>query len=301
MTDSQATQTQNKTQLKGETYTLLLSIIEAHFPIFAFFTVAALGALHAYFYSLVVAAVFLVFWFVIRGRFVELKRTAAYKNLALTSLFITSLFSLIFLALQTTSPSHVAIILFLQVLFSYLFLGRKPGEVLDKNHLIGVVLMTFGAIIILFPNKFTLNLGDGLALLAAIIAPFANLYQKRARSFVSSETILMVRTLIALPFIYLLAFYFESTPSWQMIQTQWLWILLTGGLVFFISKMLWVEALHLLPITKVNALYAFSPLLTILLAYWYLDDVPTWAQILGGVPIVLGSYFITQKQLPIKR
>lgn len=296
MTDSQATQTQNKTQLKGETYTLLLSIIEAHFPIFAFFTVAALGALHAYFYSLVVTAVFLVFWFVIRGRFVELKRTAAYKNLALTSLFITSLFSLIFLALQTTSPSHVAIILFLQVLFSYLFLGRKPGEVLDKSHLIGVVLMTLGAIIILFPNKFSLNLGDGLALLAAIIAPFANLYQKRARAFVSSETILMIRTLIALPFIYLLAHLFETTPSWQMIQAQWLWIVLTGGLVFFISKMLWVEALHLLPITKVNALYAFSPLLTLLLAYWYLEDTPTWAQILGGLPIVIGSYFITQKQ-----
>lgn len=301
MSDSQTIHTRNKSQLKGEAYTLLLSIIEAHFPIFAFFTVAALGALHAYFYSLVVAAVFLVFWFIMRGKFVELKRTESYKHLALTSLFITSLFSLIFLALQTTSPSHVAIILFLQVLFSYLFLGRKPGEVLDKNHLFGVVLMTIGAIIILFPNKLTLNLGDGLALLAAIIAPFANLYQKRARSFVSSETILMVRTLIALPFIYLLALYFEATPSWQMIQAQWLWIVLTGGLVFFISKMLWVEALHLLPITKVNALYAFSPLLTILLAYWYLDDTPTWAQILGGVPIVLGSYFITQKQVPVKR
>lgn len=302
MPHSKATQqTQDKSQLKGEAYTLLLSIIEAHFPIFAFFTVVALGALHAYFYSLIVAAILLVTWFLIRGKLSELKRTDAYKNLALTSLFITSLFSLIFLALQTTSPSHVAIILFLQVLFSYLFLGRKPGETLSKGHLMGVMLMTLGAIIILFPNKFTLNLGDGLALLAAIIAPFANLYQKRARASVSSETILMVRTLIALPFIYLLALYFEPVPSWQMIQSQWLWLVLTGGLVFFVSKMLWVEALHLLPITKVNALYAFSPLLTLLLAYWYLDEMPTWAQILGGVPIVIGSYFITQKQLPINR
>lgn len=285
----------HKNQHKGEAFALTLSVLEAHFPIFAFFTVTALGALYAYFYSLLIGTLLLIVWFIARGKLNELKRTDAYKDLALTSLFITSLFGLIFVALQTTSPSHVAIILFLQVLFSYLFLGRRPGETLSKAHLIGVVLMSAGAIIILFPNSLTLVLGDGLALLAAIIAPIANLFQKRARARVSSETILMTRNLIGLPFIYLLAISFEAQPSWQLIKTQWLWLFLTGFLIFFISKILWVEALHLLPITKVNALYAFSPLLTLVLAYFYLDEVPTWSQVLGGLPIIIGSYFITQK------
>ncbi|KUJ75827.1 hypothetical protein AVO42_11160 [Thiomicrospira sp. XS5] len=291
---------QHKNQLKGEAYSLALSILEAHFPIFAFFTVSALGALHAYFYSLLVATVVLIIWFLARGKRHELKRTEAYKNLALTSLFLTTLFALVFLALQTTSPSHVAIILFLQVLFSYLFLGRRPGETLDRTHLIGVILMTGGAMIVLFPDKFTLVLGDGLALLAAAIAPIANFFQKRARAQVSSETILMTRSLIALPFVYLLAVTFETTPSWAAIEAQWLWLFLTGFLVFFISKIFWVEALHLLPITKVNALFAFSPLLTLVLAYFYLNEVPTWSQILGGLPIIIGSYFITQKPKPAK-
>jgi len=284
-----------KHQRKGELYSLALSIIEAHFPIFAFFSVSALGGLHAYFYSLVIAAILLIAWCSIRQKFSELKRTHAYKNLALTSLFITCLFSLIFLALQTTSPSHVAIILFLQVLFSYLFLGRKPGEKLDRTHLIGVILMTFGALVILFPNQFTLKLGDGLALLAAVIAPFANLFQKRARADVSSETILMVRSIIALPFLYLLAKIFEVDPGWSEIKAQAVWLLLTGGLVFVVSKIFWVEALHRLPITKVTALFAFSPLLTLGLVYFYLDTPPTWVQILGAIPIVIGSIFITQK------
>ncbi len=47
---------QHKNQLKGEAYSLALSILEAHFPIFAFFTVVALGALHAYFYRTELAA-----------------------------------------------------------------------------------------------------------------------------------------------------------------------------------------------------------------------------------------------------
>lgn len=288
-------QTAKQIQIKGEVYTLALSIIEAHFPIFAFFTVSVLGGLHAYFYSLAIAATILVFWVIFRRKLPELSRTHAYKNLALTSLFITTLFSLIFLALQTTSPSHVAIILFLQVLFSYLFLGRNPGEQLDRQHLIGVILMTLGALIILFPNQFTIRLGDVLALLAAVIAPFANHYQKRARADVSSETILMVRSLIALPFLYLLAQLFEPEPSWIEIQSQILWLFLTGAMVFVVSKILWVEALHRLPITKVNALYAFSPLMTLGLAYLYLAESPTWTQILGAIPILIGSIFITQK------
>jgi len=181
------------------------------------------------------------------------------------------------------------------VLFSYLFLGRKPGEQLDRSHRIGVILMPCGALVILFPNQFTLKLGDGLALLAAVIAPFANLFQKRARADVSSETILMVRSIIALPFLYLLAKIFEVDPGWSEIKAQAVWLLLTGGLVFVVSKIFWVEALHRLPITKVTALFAFSPLLTLGLVYFYLDTPPTWVQILGAIPIVIGSIFITQK------
>jgi len=46
----------------------------------------------------------------------ELKVVAAYKDLALTSVFITSLFALTFIALQFTSATNIAIILFGAVL-----------------------------------------------------------------------------------------------------------------------------------------------------------------------------------------
>lgn len=280
---------------RGEFFTFLLSLIEAFFPIFSFFTVTALGALHAYFYSIVVASILLVFWLVLRGKLYQLKRTEAYPALFFTSLYITTLFCLVFLALKYTTPGHVAIILFLQVLFSYLFLGRRTEERLSKHHLFGVALMTLGALIVLFPHKIQFNLGDLLVLLAAMIAPIANLYQKRARQFVSSEVILATRTIIALPVVYLFAANFEATPSWQEIKDNAHWLLLTGGLVFVVSKILWVEALYLLPITKVNAFYAFSPLLTLWLAYLILNEAPSWSQIAGALPILVGSYFLTRK------
>jgi len=283
---------------QGEAFVFGLSLIEAAFPLFAMFTVTALGAIHAYFYSLIIATILLAVWVVLRKKTSELHFRHAYKNLALTSLFITTLFSLVFIALQYTTPSHVMIILFLQVLFSYLFLGRRSQETLPKVHLAGVFLMTLGAMIILFPSDLKINPGDYLVLLAAMIAPIANLYQKRARQQVSSETILFVRSLIALPFLYVLALFLEPSPSWQAIQTQWLWLFLTGFLVFIVAKLMWIEALHRLPITKVNALFAFSPLLTILLVYLFLDQSPAWIQLFGALPIVIGSILLTRAISP---
>lgn len=288
------TKTQLTTSQKGEIYALTLTVIEAWFPIFAFFTATALGGLHAYFYSLALSVVFLAVWWWIRKKQYEIKITAAYKDLALTSFFITVLFVLTFIGLQYTSVNNVAILLFLQILFSYLFLSYKPEERLTIKQTFGALLMTIGALLILFPEEFKLQLGDALVLMAAMIAPIANLYQKRARARVSSETILLVRSAIALPFLYILAITFEPSVSWSQLQSQWLWLLLTAFLAFFIGKILWVEAIHLLPITKVNALFAFAPLMTMILSYLFLNEVPTAEQVFGIVPILVGSYLITR-------
>jgi len=279
---------------RGELYTLSLTLIEAWFPIFAFFSVAALGGLHAYFYSLSIAVIFLFVWWLLRGKQYEIGKRSAYKNLALTSLYITSLFALTFVGLQFTSATNVAIILFLQILFSYLFLGKKQGESLNRQHTLGAALMTVGALLVLFPGTWQINIGDVLVLIAAMIAPIANTYQKKARAQVSAETVLLVRSLIALPFLFLLAYLLEVPPGWEQIQQQWHWLLLTGFLVFFVSKILWIEAIYLLPITKVNALYAFAPLMTMGLAYIVLQEVPSWSQVMGILPILLGGYFITR-------
>jgi len=282
-------------QTKGEFFTFGLTFIEAWFPIFAFFTVHALGALHAYFYSLTVAIMCLSIWWVLRGKMHEIKCREAYKNIALTTFFITSLFALTFMALQYTSATNVAIILFLQILFSYLFLGRTKEESLSPKHALGALFMTIGGLLVLFPGSFEVNIGDLLVLFAAMIAPIANFYQKRARAQVSSETILVVRSIMALPFIYVLAVMFEHQPTFMAIKEQWYWLVLTGVLVFFVSKIFWVEAIHLLPITKVNALFAFAPLMTMALAYWLLAQTPTMHQLIGIIPILLGSFLITQK------
>lgn len=280
---------------KGEVYALSMTLLESGFPIFAAVSVAALGSMHAYFYSLLFASVALVVWWSTQSRWVELKQTVAYRPLLMTSLLITSLYICLFAALHYTSAANVALILFLQVLFGFLFLGHKKEERLGNQSMIGALLMMVGAMIVLFPGEVKVNIGDGLALLAAMLAPLANLYQKKARKHISSQSILMVRSVLALPFVFLVAWWFEPSPALQEVFAQFWPLLFVGLLILVLSKILWIEAIHLLPINTVSAFFAFTPLLTMLWSDWFLQQPPSWYQWLGAAPIIFGSILLTRK------
>lgn len=283
-------------QTQGELYVLSASFIEAWFPIAIFYIAHSLGGIHGLFYSLVIAGILLGIHAVWSGKYKQFADTSAYPALLKTSLIMSTLFMLIFVGAQYTTASHVALIIFLQLLFAYLYFQRYLEEKLNRQHLLGAFLMGLGAIVILFPmdEVWHINLGDGLVLLAAMLAPLGNYYQKQARLKVASTNILLTRSLIGMPVVYLVASVFEVAPSWQMIQAQWAWLLFLGLMIFVVAKILWMESLHRLSIAKVNALYAVSPLLTLLLAYWLLNEVPSFWQLLAVLPILLGGYLITR-------
>ena len=283
-------------QVQGEIYILSASFIEAWFPIATFYLAHSVGGIHALFYSLVIAGTVLgvhAFW---TGRYKQFSDISAYPALLKTSFLMATVYMLLFVGAQYTTASHVALILFLQLLFAYLYFQRSAEEYLNRQHLLGAILMGLGAIVILFPvgEVWKINLGDVLVLLAAMIVPLGNFYQKQARKKVHSTNILWSRSLIGIPLVYGMATIFEATPSWQMIQSQWPWLLFLGLMIFVMSKILWMESLHRLSITKVSAIYAVSPLITLGLAYWLLNEVPSFWQLLAVLPIILGGYLITR-------
>jgi len=282
---------------EGEFLMLGLALLESWFPILSIVSMAYIGALHTYTYSLLIALVFFIVLMVKRDRFKELKNRAAYKDLFLTSFWITLLFTLVFIGMQYTTAGNMAVIIFLQLLFSYLYFNILGKEKMDRLHLIGAIIMGVGALIILIPDDLTFNKGDLLILIAAAIAPLANLYQKRARNYCSSETILGFRTVVGLPFIALLAWYFEPAVSYENFLLALPSLLFIGILIYVVSKIMWIEALHRISITKVSAMMGLVPMMTLFFAYFYLDEIPQLRQILGIIPVLLGGYLLTK---PIK-
>jgi drug/metabolite transporter (DMT)-like permease len=232
-----------------------------------------------------------------RDRFKELQNRAAYKDLLLTTFWITFIFTLIFLGLRYTTAGNMAVIIFLQVGFSYLYFNVLGKEKMNTIHLIGAFIMGVGALVILFPENFEFNKGDWLILISAAAAPIVNLYQKRAREYCSSETILGFRTVVGFPFVALLAYFLEPAVTYEnfMSALPYMFLIATG--IYVAAKIMWIEALNRLSITKLSAMLALLPVFTLIFAYLYLDEVPELRQMMGIIPVLVGGYLITK---PVK-
>jgi drug/metabolite transporter (DMT)-like permease len=284
---------------EGEILMIMLSVLESLFPIFSLFSIALVGAIYSYAFVVVIATVVLSVILTVRKEWRSLFLPEAQKDLLFTSLYITLLFLLLFISLRYTTAGNVAVLIFLQLLFSYLYFNVLGSEKMTPLHTIGASLMGIGAIVMLFPEDLYFNIGDGMALAAAAIAPIANLYQKRARKHVGTIAILTYRNLVALPVLFLMAFFLEPMVQKEKLISAMPYLLANGILVYVIAKIFWIEALHRISITKMSAMIALIPIFTLVSAYFILGEIPKIQQILGIFPILVGGYLITKPAVTV--
>jgi len=283
-------------ETKGLLYAWIFAALEGLFPILSIFVLNYMGALYAYAFSIFVAMVLFMLYLWWKKRLHELFYKPALYDLFMTALLINLMFVFIFLGLRYTTAGNMSVIIIMQLFFSYLYFNVLGDEKLGLVPTIGAFMMGLGAIVVVFPEDFSINKGDLLILFAAAIAPIANIYQKRARAYVSAETILAFRNFVAIPVLLVLAYFFESRLSQKALFDALPFILLNGVLVFTLAKILWIEALHFTSITKLSAMVSLIPLFTICFAYLIFGEVPTSRQIAGMVPVIVGSLLLSRKE-----
>ena len=154
-----------------------------------------------------------------------------------------------------------------------------------------------GAIIVLLPNATTLNIGDLLVIPGVILAPMGNDFQRRARSQVSSETIMFIRSALTVPIVFGLAFLLGQTFTLANASGSLWFLLINGVLLLGFSKILWIEAIHRVSVTRANALSSITPIFTLFFAYIFLGQYPTLFQLASLIPFVLGLYLLTTPQI----
>ena len=284
-----------KRERKGEIFMILLAFFESWFPIIVIFTYQYITPLYAYSLNIFFAGLILSFFSLYKNKLHDLKNKKGLRDLLLTSFFITILFLFVFLGLKYTTASNMAVILFLQLFFSFLYFNVIGDEYISKQKTAGAFLMGAGAVAILHPENLEFNKGDILILLAAMIAPAANYYQKKARKYYPSHMILSVRYILSLPVLFLLAFLMEPLPLYEDILNALPYVLLSGFVIMGLAKILWVEAIYNISITKASALGAAAPVFTIFFAYIVLNETPAKLELLSIIPVLLGGYLITRK------
>jgi drug/metabolite transporter (DMT)-like permease len=196
----------------------------------------------------------------------------------------------------------MSIIGLFEVFTSFLFFNLFHKEAFSRVHMIGALLMIFGALIILVPKaEGGINIGSFFILCATVIAPFGNRFQQKARALVSGETVMFLRNTFAALIFSLLAFIFKQTTLAGSITTTIIIALFANAiLIFGVSKLLFIEAIHRVTVTRVIAMSSICPLLTLLIAWFILGTKPETLQLLALIPLAVGVLLLTD-QFPLRK
>ncbi len=201
-----------------------------------------------------------------------------------------------YVGISLTTPGNAAIVGLMEIFYSYLFIsviGRH--EPLVKWHVLGATLMVGGVLFVLVPSARELRLGDFILLFGGMLPPFGNLAMQRARKEVSAAYIMFFRSLTGTVTLALLAFVFDGVPTQEALFSALPAILVGGFLLMGFSKILWIEAIHRLPITQTISVASIQPLFTMFFAYVLLSQTPEWVQLFSLPPIAVGMYLLTKK------
>ncbi len=280
---------------KGELLVFSEALIWSLFPVITILTYTTLMPLQSAAISTLISSMFFAVVLTIRRGWRECAN-APWKDILLTSLFIGVIFYVLeFTGLKYTTAGNASIMNLMEVFFSFLILSVLwKHETLGPLHVTGALCMVIGAMIILLPKSSGWHPGDLIIMAACAFAPIGNKFAKRARDTVSSEFILFIRSLISGVVLCALAFLTEPTPSFDAVASSGGFLFVNGFLLFGFSKILWNEAVHLIPITKAISLASIAPLFTLIFAYFILHERIQLYQLAAFLPILIGVFLLTR-------
>lgn len=272
------------------------TLLWSFFPIVAIFVYKHISPLFTLILSNFFAVIFFSIIFILKNKFHELKNKKALKDIFFASISLLALWLFVFIGLNYTTAGNGSIFLLMEILFSFLYFGIWHKEKFTKSHITGTIIMAIGAIILLFPGEINFNKGDFLIILGTMFAPIGNFFQQKARKQVSTETMLLLRNIISIPIILIIALLFQQPlPTLTAIKTTLPLLIFSGTILFGVSKIMWIEGIHRIPVSKAVSVGVACPAFTLIFAYFFLNEIPTTWQITGFLPMLIGAILITRK------
>lgn len=278
----------------GELVILSETLLFSIFPVIIVLTYTTLSGLVSLAWSTLFASVFFACVIAYKGLWREMLNVQLWKYSLLIAFFIGVLFyGLFFIGLEYTTPGNASIICLFQVFTSFLFFNVYRKEYISLAHKVGAVLMVVGALIILGDGWSGINVGDLLIFAGAFFTPIGNYFQQRAREIASSESIVFLRSALSVLILFPLMYGLKASASFADIQASLVFLVVNGVLLLGLTKVLWIEGIHRISVTKATALSSIAPLLTLFFAWIVLNQAPTVWQLLSLAPFILGALLLT--------
>ncbi|QBR84333.1 DMT family transporter [Legionella israelensis] len=211
------------------------------------------------------------------------------------STFFTFLYPmLIYFALERTTVINVTLISQLDGVFFIIISTLIIGIKVSRNEIWGYSIITIGTFSILFyKSGFTFRIGDWLVVLATICINAIEVIDKRLIEDCSFMTITSVTNLFSAIIFFWIAYLSFGWEHFLGVFHGELWIIMLvyAGLTIVLADVLWLKALKLnISLNLVSKLSLLSPAITLLLAFFLLDEIPTSPEVFGIIVIFLGLF-----------
>ncbi len=280
----------------GMSYILISAVLWASFPVLTAVALQSLPVFTSAALTTLCSTLFFLVLLVFKGK-KERPSARCIRDIAFACVTIgIGYYVFSYVGISLTTPGNAAIVMLMEIFFSYLFISViGKHEPFVKAHVVGALLMVAGVLFVLLPSARELKLGDFVLLIGSMIPPLGNLAMQRARKEVSAAYIMFYRSLTGTVSLGVLALLFDGIPTTAALRSGLPAILLGGFLLMGLSKILWIEAIHRLPITQTISIASIQPLFTMLFAYLLLGQSPQWMQLLSLPPIALGMFLLTKK------
>lgn len=283
-----------KEEHKGETFIFSGAIIWSLFPIITILSFKSVPSMVSLVISTFLSSICFLLVMLYKKRLYELKNLLLWKYTFGIAISLGVLYyAFYFFGLTKTTSGNASIISLFEVCTSYIFFHIIRREHFSFESKIGSVLMIVGAIIVLAPNFSSLNFGDLFILFATFCAPIGNLLQQKAKQISSTETTLFLRNIIAMPFLFVIAYMFGQNLQVAQIKESILFLIFNGVIILGFSRIFWIEGISRISVTKANALSSIAPLFTLFFAWIIFHQIPTIWQIMSLIPFFFGVLLLT--------
>lgn len=285
----------NTEDKKGTLLVIISSFLSSFLPIIIILSYASISPFMSYALVNIVSALFLFVIITIKKDWKDIQGKKIFKEMFLVILLISVIYyGLVYIGIKYTTAGNSSIFLLMEIFFTFIIFSLMYKETYSIYHLIGAILMVFGAFLVLFKGTFEIKSGDLIIIFATIFPPIGNYYQQKLRKKISVYTLLFYRSIVTGIIFLILSIIIEDN-NFHKIYLALPFILIIGILIMSIGKILWIESIHRISVSKAISLSTITPVFTLFFAYIIINEIPTISQIFGIIPIIIGSILITRK------
>jgi len=289
----------HKEEKKGEFYIIIEVVLHAFFPVAAKFGTSHIAPIQLLAYvTLISSLMFTVITFK-NKQFNQLlnKRVAGWLLLYTLSLAVIP-YGIIFYATQFTSAINTALLTQSEAIFAAILAWLILKEKIQFKKAMGIFLILFANIVVLYDGNLALNMADIAMFIAPLSFVFGNMIAKKLQAEgIGWSPILLFRTVIGGIILLIAAHFMEGLqiPS----SNLWLYLIFFSFFVQGLAKICWQIALHRMDVSKATAIGMTYPVISVAIAYFWLQEVPSAYQWLGVVFTAIGIVLLmktTSKQ-----